>query len=79
MSGVRGGGMFICPASDGLVLKSSWTFLKGGGLEWNNGSDFLDQGILWPILIRIRQQNGGGRRGNVCEISGTHKLLEDIA
>ena len=35
------GGLFICPASNGLVLKSARAFKKGGGLEWSGGGEFL--------------------------------------
>ena len=45
--------MFICPASNGLVLKSAWAFVKRGRLWWSSGGEFLNKGFLGPILISI--------------------------
>ena len=32
-----------------------------------------------PVLIGVRDENDGGRGGDMCEIRCAHKLLKDVA
>ena len=71
--------MFIPPTCNIAALENSGTFIKGFRMELVQRNELVYLRFFGPCLVGVRNEDGGGRVGDVGEIRRADKSLRNDA